>query len=158
MPFCRRIRVWGLLVLLGLGVVGGCGDGPSQKPPQQQHHIQEIFHFWLVYKMRNQNQAPADADQLKAWVLANKDAESPLFAKMGIAGREESAFVSPRDGQPYVLRQITIKDISGGLPDPTVAYEQQGTNGKRYVVFATGRAEELEAAKLEAALDEAGAK
>ncbi|MCI0684109.1 MAG: hypothetical protein L0Y71_18525 [Gemmataceae bacterium] len=145
------------MALLFAAFAGCSGDGGSQKPPQQQHHIQEIFHFWLVYKMNNENRAPATADELKSWVLANKGAHAEMFGKMGIAGREESAFVSPRDGEPYVLRSVMIEGLSGGgIPDPTVAYEQKGVSGKRYVVFATGRAEEVDAEKLQAALDKAG--
>jgi hypothetical protein len=148
-----------LLLLAGLsGSFSGCsGDDTTQKLPQQQHHIQEVFHFWLVYRMRNENKMPADADELKAWVLANKDAESQIFSRMGISGREESAFVSPRDGEPYVLRQLKLEAPGGGIPEPTVASEQKGVDGKRYVVFGTGRAEEIDAAKLQAAIDQ-GAK
>ena len=56
----------------------------------------------------------------------------------------ESLFVSPRDGQPYVVR-YGLK-FGGPSPggSPVVAYEQTGVGGYRYVAFAVGGAEQVD--------------
>src|SRR5262245_42716683 len=147
------VHAWMLPVICGLLLPLGCGgQSSSERPPQQRHHIQEIFHFWLVYQMRNKGRSPRDASDLKEWAIANKKAESEMFAKMGIAGHEDSAFLSPRDGQPYILRQLSSQELGMGR---TVAFEEVGVEGKRYVVFDTGRAEEIEAGKVQTALQQA---
>ncbi len=133
-----------LAIVFGIGGLffqPGCGSQKVLPPPQQRQHIQEIFHFYLVHKMRNQSTFPTDAEALKTWAVAQSDTEKEMFVRMGIGGKEESAFISPRDQQPYLVQKIPTGDPMFGA---VVALEQEGVDGKRFVVFDSGRAEEIE--------------
>jgi hypothetical protein len=53
-------------------------------------------------------------------------------------GDPEAILRSPHDGQPYVIlfgRDIRKIDV---MPPPIIAYEQQGSNGIRYVLNTMG--------------------
>lgn len=142
-------RRWVFAVLLTLL---GCGQpAPVAPPPHQKHHIQEAFHFYLVYGMRNEARAPKDGDELKQWALQHAVDEKEIFTRMGIAGREETAFTSPRDRLPYIVGRIPTEDPLFGT---AIVMEQQGVDGKRFVVFETGRAEEIDSAAIEKWIEE----
>jgi hypothetical protein len=124
-------------------LVVGCGrSGPVAPPPHQKHHIQEAFHFYLVYGMRNEARAPADGEELRQWAIDHAADEKEIFTRMGIAGCEQTAFTSPRDGQAYLVGRIPTDDTMLGT---AIVAEQKGVDGKRFVVFETGRAEEIDA-------------
>ena len=100
-----------LAIVFGIGGLffqPGCGSQKVLPPPQQRQHIQEIFHFYLVHKMRNQSTFPTDAEALKTWAVAQSDTEKEMFVRMGIGGKEESAFISPRDQQPYLVQKFRL--------------------------------------------------
>lgn len=58
--------------------------------------------------MRNQSTFPTDAEALKTWAVAQSDTEKEMFVRMGIGGKEESAFISPRDQQPYLVQKFRL--------------------------------------------------
>jgi len=60
----------------------------------------------------------------------------------------ESLFVSDRDGQPFaVLPGVGIAGITG-TKAPLVAHEQAGAGGKRLVVYANVKVEEVDDDRL----------
>ncbi len=78
-------------------------------------------------------------EELKAWT---KKLNKTELVQMGVDD-PETAFVSPRDNQPYVL----VKGGGSG-PGDVLAYEQTGVGGKHYIVTPMGRAFELDDLEL----------
>jgi hypothetical protein len=146
-----------LLVLSGLAAVLGCGQ---DEPPPRKHetHIRGIWHAALFYRQYNNYQWPRDAAELKQWAEATL---TPHQVKdLGLVSLEET-FVSPRDGEPYVVLQVvgsppTVNPHDGGgsieEAGPIFAHEAKGIGGKKYVVYASSFAAELSEDEFQQAL------
>jgi hypothetical protein len=109
-----------------------------------------------MYLRDHQGTAPANAQELRTWAEAELDAKE--LEHMGATSIED-AFVSPRDGQDYVVRPIDPSKMQTVLPrdgSPTggggaahgmseiIVHEAQGVDGKRWVaIFAGGRGMEV---------------
>jgi hypothetical protein len=166
----RRWRLWFALAGLLL-VVSGCG-GQAEPPPKHETHIRGIWHAALFYRQYNNYQWPRDAAELKQWAEATL---TPQQVKdLGLVSLEET-FVSPRDGEPYVVLPVTgspptVNPHGEGGPTaagegatevaptgpiargPIFAHEARGVNGKRYVVYGSSFAEELTEEEFQRAL------
>jgi len=90
------------------------------------------------YAAKNRTK-PASIDELKAWV---KKLDKTELGRLGI-DNPDTALVSPRDNQPYVL----VKSAGSG-PGDVLAYEKVGEGGKHYIVTPYGSAFELDEAEL----------
>jgi hypothetical protein len=147
---CRSL--WGAALLLTVG----CRAAPPPPAPPQLH-IRGLWHLHLEYLTR-EGKPPVDADELKTWAENNLAAER--LQAMGVTSVED-AFVSPRDGLPYVLRPMRIPDTplvtprgkpGEALAMPIMIYESQGVSGQRLVMYATGIALEISEDALQRAL------
>jgi hypothetical protein len=138
----RRKVTYGQMVL-GLAAlfafVNGCGPTvPYREQPSAEARIQKLASLSSAYAVQ-QKKKPASIDELKAWA---KKLDKTELARLGIED-PESAFVSPRDNEPYVL----VKSAGSG-PGDVLAYEKTGAGGKHYVVTPMGSAFELDKAEL----------
>jgi hypothetical protein len=129
--------VIGLVALTFLA--NGCRQGvPDREQPSAEARIQKLAGLSSSYAAK-QRKKPASIDELKAWA---KKLDKTELAQMRIED-PESAFVSPRDNQPYVL----VKSAGSG-PGDVLAYEKTGAGGKHYVVTPMGSAFELDDVEL----------
>lgn len=125
------------MVVVSLGLAS-CGKHGA--PPKVESNLHTLMTFYGRYTAQHQGQRPSDADALKKYI----GSQSPdQLAKMEITD-VDSLFVSPRDGQPYVMRYGVLPPPATPLGGTVVAYEQTGVDGKRYVGFDLGSAEEVD--------------
>jgi hypothetical protein len=146
-----------VILLAALSLAAGCGQ-PTSEPRRQEPHIRGIWHAALFYRQYNNWAWPRDAAELRHW------AESTLTPQqvqdLGLVSVEDT-FVSPRDGEPYVVLPVTGRPPTvnphgeGGSVEaggPILAHEAKGTGGKRYVVYASAFTAELSEEEFQQAL------
>jgi hypothetical protein len=127
----------------GLGLlipfVIGCGPNlPDRVQPSAEARIAKLASICSKYATK-QRKKPASIDELKSWA---KQLSKPELEQLGLED-PDTAFVSPRDNQPYVL----VKTPGAG-PGDVIAYERTGQGGMHYIVTPYGRAFELDDAEL----------
>jgi hypothetical protein len=129
----RRI----LVAVVALALAHGCSKPlPVQEAPVIHTRIRNLASLCGTYAAKHKKR-PASIEELKAWVKKMSQAERDELR----IEDPETAFVSPRDNQPFVLvRPTTPRDI--------LAYEKAGEAGKHYIVTATGGVIELDEAEL----------
>lgn len=132
-----------------LAALGCRGSTTVTGPPPRE---QVLTRLYGQYIQANKGKPPANADQLKAFArkLSADDAK-----KVGIdTGDVDSVFTSQRDGKPFVFRDPG-KASKGATPDNVVIYEQEGSRGKRLVIYPMGKTEEVDAARFKELVPEA---
>src|SRR5437868_1555907 len=100
----KRLSRWRVVcgpLLLSLLLVGCARPAAEQPPSDAKVHIMKVVSLWGGYRREHKNKAPKNAEELKAWALKLKP---EAIARYGITDVEE-ALVSPRDHQPYGVRQ-----------------------------------------------------
>jgi hypothetical protein len=146
--FAGRVRlVW--LGCIGLSfALSGCGS--SQKAYGEDEglkNMQRLSQLLNLHRVKNMGRLPASDEAFKQFLKTVKPEELQNF---GITVDVDSCLVSPRDKKPYV---INYKAVAGTPPPPTkpgerptaglggrqlLAWEQEGSGGKRYVLYAEG--------------------
>lgn len=142
------IRRWRLAGLLGssvvwLAVLVGCQTSSSDKLDDTATRLQKLHTLLSVYLVegkpvqgeRTNETGRPNEEGLKAFVATLAPHRKETF---GITDTQE-IFVSPRDGQPFVINYDMPS--SGHV---LAIWEQTGTDGKRYVVYADGNVEEVD--------------
>ncbi len=126
---------------LVLALLPGCrGEVKPREQSPAEVSLQKLAGAWTEFAS-GQGRPPADVDDLKDWAR-RRSVEFRIA--LGIED-VETAFVSPRDQQPYVL--VPPSDAAGG-PDAIVACERSGVAGRRLVVNALGNVWEMSEADL----------
>src|SRR5690349_2034123 len=105
-------------LVFGLGLfipfVIGCGPNlPDRVQPSAEARIAKLASLCSKYATK-QRKKPASIDELKSWA---KQLSKTELDQLGIED-PDTAFVSPRDNQPYVL----VKTPGAG-PGDVIAYE-----------------------------------
>ena len=139
MRWGKRIRRQAILGLVVFSLAHGCSRPlEPQVPPLAQARIRKLAALCSRYAVK-QKKKPASIEELKAWVKKMSPTE------MGELGLEdpETAFISPRDNQPFIL----VKSGGSG-PGDVLAYEKIGEGGKHYIVTPMGAGFELDEAEL----------
>ena len=146
----NRVRRFGVGVLLSgiclslLAGVPGCRRGGSVPQPEAVANLQKIAVFYGRYSQRHQGKTPPDEASFKKFILDMDPTERGSLTGSDI----DALFVSPRDGQPLVVRY----GFQPGPPSPkgsaVIAYEQTGSGG-RYVAFALGGVEKVSESRLQ---------
>jgi hypothetical protein len=134
----RSLLVLAMVVCL----FGGCQRGPAKTDlSSDEKHILKIASLYTDFRGAHQGRVPRDARELKDWAKGLK--KDQLDAR-GINDLD-SAFISPRDNQPYVLvKPEAARPGSGGRPAMLWVYEQTGIDGKRMAANAMGYAFEMD--------------
>lgn len=124
-PSWNKARVVVQAVAIGLSVClisGGCGTDPSkQVVPASKQNLQHISAAY--FQATDKVQAPSGPSDLTPFLKAMGDPAQILK--------------SPDDGQNYVIlwnvdvKKLTAKDMTTKV----LAYEKQGTDGKRWVLL-----------------------
>ena len=98
----------------------------------------EIKQFAALYERYKQKRGKAadSIDELKEWAKKLPKSETDILGVEDV----DRAFVSPRDGQPYVIvpTRGAGRGGKGGPATRVIAYEKTGVNGKRFVLMPRG--------------------
>jgi len=126
---------------LVLAVASGCGKSEVQAS-EGEKRIRALGMMYLRYSSSNVGRKQS-VDQLKVFIQKVPANELEPF---GVQTSDiDSLFVSPRDGQPYVIRFGTpLTPPSPNAPAAVVIYEATGENGKRWTFDAIGGVAELD--------------
>ena len=135
----QRCGIFVLALLIGLAL--GCGEEePAKKDMGGEYHVLQIWHLHQFYWEKT-GQIPTDVDELKTW--ASDLSNLPYTLKDLGMKSVDGAFVSPRDGQPYILKKITPKQMKQAPANLILSYEAVGANGKRFASMLQGGYKEI---------------
>jgi hypothetical protein len=134
-----------ILALLSLATVPGCGSNALSSPTAV--NLRKLANLYLNYTVSANGRAPASEQAFKKYVHGLPDF---LLRHNGVdPGEQDALFVSGRDQQPIVIVYgLVIKEIAP-TQAPLIAYEQAGQKGKRLVVYANTKVEEVDEVRLE---------
>jgi hypothetical protein len=146
-----RARYGVLAGFLGLAAVAGVvlyllaspGRHPDAVTPDGTVTQTRLTSLAEVYALHAtlRKRAPASFEELRAF------AASLTPQHGGPITLSEDRLTSLRDGRPLVVRYGL--SLAGAAPGTVVAHEQDGVNGRRFVVFAgAGRLEEVDEARF----------
>jgi hypothetical protein len=139
----------GLFVLTWLII--GCGSKVVVVEfTENEKHMKRLAGIYNAYKAAKRT-TPKNTAELKAWVKSLPKTE---LERMSIDDPEK-VFVSPRDGQEYVVMP-TPKNAPMGMA--TIAYEKQGVDGKRWTVSTQSYIGEVTDQELDQLLKQLGHK
>jgi len=150
MDLYGRLPLRRLLLLTAFGVFTIAGCGSTELDPVAVANLKGVAGLYTDYAFAHQNGGPPDLEALKKHARA-MDPRSAGGAGVDIT-RLDEYFTSPRDKQPLQIRfGIGINNL--GKDAPIVACEQTGVRGKKLVVHANQKVEELDEATLKQALE-----
>jgi hypothetical protein len=126
----------------------GCGS--TDVDPATAESLKGLAGLYVQYSMTHQNVGPPNEETLKKYA---RSLDTLTLAGAGVErARLDEYFVSPRDKQPLkVLYGTGVTNL--GRSAPMVAHEQTGVRGKKLVVYANNRIEELDEAGLKQAIE-----
>ncbi len=125
--------MWIGLACLGLVAVG-CRGSQTQSSDVEQSHIKVLAISYGLFTGRHRGQPPANEKAFREYV------ESRNSDRVKNIGGIDQMFISERDQKPYVV--FYGKDVQKN--NGVVAYEQEGSGGKRFVADDLGVIEELD--------------
>jgi hypothetical protein len=135
------------LTLLALLAVSGSGCGSDALSSPTAKSLRNLANLYLTYAdSKGHGRGPGREEDFKAYLHGLPDF---LLRNSGVDPKSVDAlFVSERDRQPVVVVYgVSVKGITP-TKAPLVAYEQSGRRGKRLVVYANTKVEEVEEARL----------
>lgn len=135
------LRGWLIAVLCTLAL--GCGTRTASQP-QQQSRLKALAVLYGQYMGQHRGQPPANEAEFKKFIESQAKTLSNNFGINDPA----SVFVSERDGKPYVIvygKPSGPAELAGA---PVIAYEQEGSGGKRFVACSLGAVEEVDSARF----------
>src|SRR5437667_6839764 len=138
---------WSALCIAVAAGLTGCGGKEGQVPPVERN-LKALAVFYGRYLGQNRGVGPPNEADLKKFIRSRPATELETF---GVTpdGLDE-IFKSPRDNQPFGIAWRAQPGPPG--PDGSaamVAWEANGVGGKRYVVDAVGRIEEIDQATFD---------
>ncbi|MCI0459516.1 MAG: hypothetical protein L0Z62_21410 [Gemmataceae bacterium] len=133
------------LGLLVLSAVPGCSSDELNSPTAAR--LRGLAALYLDCVVAKNGKGPASEQEFKKHLHTLPD---HVLNSHGLDLKDiDSAFVSPRDQEPFVIRYgITITRISG-TSAPLVAHEKSARGGKRLVALANGKVEHVDEARLQ---------
>jgi hypothetical protein len=138
-----RFPSW-VLVATAIFVVG-C-RARQVPPPAGEAHIMSLARAYTTYVSTHQGKGPPSEQAFRDYL---KGLPAEKARALGVdSSNLDALFTSPRDGKPYkVVYGFDQSSGRAGSGPPVFAYEQDGTNGKRYVAYFGGKVEEVDASK-----------
>jgi hypothetical protein len=140
-----RQRVWsvcGAAVLATLtAALAGCtaDKNASQIAAMNDTNIKKVTNLYTGYMTRNGWKGPKDEAELKAFI---RDYDPDKLKAMRVdPGNVDQYFTSERDSKPFKIR---YGQSGGPMASVAVAFEQDGSGGKRQVGFTNGTVEEVD--------------
>ena len=115
----------------------GCGGSAvASAEPEAKQRLTSLYQLYKYYCEKNKK-APTSEQALRdfAKALTNEERTSRK-----IGDDLEAIWVSPRDGEKFVIRYNLM--VSGGGSSKGVAWEAKGKDGRRFVALLMGYVEE----------------
>lgn len=135
-------------ILVGI-TFGGCSSAKPQQAPTEVS-LQTFSVLYGQYLGAHRGQTPGSEAELRKYVEGLSEADRK---SRGISDVSQ-IFLSPRDGQAYVVRYGVKVGVPGPDGAPWVAHEKDGKDGKRFVAFVTGQIEEVDEARFAKIIDQ----
>jgi hypothetical protein len=114
-----------MMIGLTAAFISGCEQQATsvmEEVPPEQGHIYAVGMSYLTYQNKNEDKTPKSIDDLKPFLKQFGDPDKLL--------------ISPRDNKPYVILFNLPSSLQGQY---VIAYEQEGKDGKRFMVQTDGR-------------------
>ena len=128
-----------LAIFLLIGLFAGCTSSQTKESRDRENsHLR-----WIVklYLHASQGHAPKNEREFKQFISGI----DPAIRDRTLAAAEvksmDELFISERDGLPYV---ILYSPPPKGVASGVIAYEQQGTEGERYIGYTKGIIEKVD--------------
>lgn len=114
----------------------GCGPSAAKSQPESKARITKLLRLYQAYVAKTKT-GPPDEQALREFgqKLSPQERDSAM-----VGDDLETIFVSPRDGQKYVIRYGLKLDPGGKMQ--FVAWEAMGKDGRRFVALSNGYVEE----------------
>jgi hypothetical protein len=125
------------LLLVGLLSVG-CAEKSKTATGDAAERLRRLAVYYLMHAGRYQGNGPASEQKFKAFIKQNAPPNMNV----------DELFVSPRDGQPYVI----IYNVRPGIPSsdsPVIMYERTGEGGTRQIARSSGAVQVVAEAEFE---------
>jgi hypothetical protein len=140
---------------LTLCLLAGC-RGQAAPEPQEKQALRKLAVLYGRYQGAHKGTPPRDLDELKAFTRKlDKEQLDNLHVE---PGELDKLFTSTRDNKPFALRgnvKAAPGDPTAGPAAPVIAYEQEGSGGKRWVAFGNTDVQELDARRFKELVPEA---
>jgi hypothetical protein len=120
----------------------GCAS--REEAAQEVSTLKPLVILYGQYVGQHRGQPPASEAEFKKFVESQG---ADTLRSFGVADADD-LWVSPRDGQPYVVLYGPVAGPPGPGGQPVVAYESVGVGGKRYVASSLGAVEEVDEARF----------
>jgi hypothetical protein len=133
----HRALVLGVLAVAAF--VAGC-SGRGAPPPNVQLNIEQIAYWYQLYRSRHNRQPPPNEEAFVSFIKKTMTEEQNI-------PMHDDFLVSPRDGKKYTIRYG--KPMSDNPERNIIAYEQEGGDGKKWLVVEMGYGKEVEDAELQ---------
>ena len=147
---CDMARSWLGLLLSGFAIwLAGSGCGSDRQSVEDTNaRIGVLGRLYGEYAARLGRGTPANEAGFKDYLKALPAGQRKALGLEDL----EAAFISPRDGKPYVVlygnRGDSLQRRAGLHGQPIVIYEQKGMEGNRLVATAAGAMGELSEAEF----------
>jgi hypothetical protein len=138
----RRIAGFTTLAVF-IGLTAGCGSSGKVETTKEEIHIRQIGMLAGQYKNKHKR-LPQTVEELKKWAQTLKPED---LQKLGIDNLE-SAFISPRDGQPYAIATSSNPMQAKMGIQEVLFYEKEGVKGKHLTVSSMGSTSEMDRDRL----------
>lgn len=136
------------LTVLAVLAAAGCGRDETTSPTALK--LRGVARLYLDYTVAKGGTGPADEGVFKKHLKA---APRFLLEENGLNPDElDKAFVSDRDGEPFVVRYGQRIGSVGGTSTQVIAHEKTGKGGRRLVSFVSGKVELADDARLQEVL------
>ena len=131
----RRVNRFSALLVSAVLLCSGCG-APKEDADEakQRTGLGALAKAYGQYSSSHRGMPPKSEKALKEFI----ESQGPAFLNSLGVDTIDDMFISPRDGEPYV--------VIYGKRRPIVAYEAVGVDGTRWVAHDLGGAEELDEA------------
>jgi len=142
---CPRLNLLGWSAACLAVAVLGCGGRQREAQQREQSGLKALSVLYMQYASQHRGMGPASEAEFKAFIQKLPEAQRKSFHITDV----DAAFVSARDGKPYVVVYGVKKMASPGPTasgSPVIGYEQVGAGGRRYVATAVGAVDEVDEA------------
>jgi len=139
-----QLRVLSVLLASISLWLGGCSSQPQVSTDSAELQFRLLGRYYGEYLAGHGGRAPEREEEFLRYLQEF----AQYLQSRGIA-QPADLLISPRDHQPLrvLYGQDIIEDGPGGLP--WVGYEQQGVDGRRYLIGARGVATEVSPEEFE---------